>query len=49
MTISSRCWMPAADWLKNASDMRIALKQALDGAGIEIPFPQRVITTKPAQ
>jgi len=49
MTISSRCWMPAADWLKNASDMRIALKQALDEAGIEIPFPQRVITTKPAQ
>lgn len=46
MTISSRCWMPAADWLKNASDMRIALKAALDGAGVEIPFPQRVINTK---
>lgn len=46
MSISSRCWMPAADWLKNASDMRVALKQALDNAGVEIPFPQRVMTTK---
>ena len=49
MTISSRCWMPAADWLKNASDMRVSLKQALDNAGVEIPFPQRVINTKSAK
>jgi len=48
ITISNRCWMPAADWLKNASDMRMALKAALDNEGIEIPFPQRVITTKSA-
>lgn len=49
ITVSSRCWMPAGDWQKNASDMRIALKLALDEAGIEIPFPQRVMTTKPGQ
>lgn len=46
--VSARCWMPAADWLKNASDMRIALKSALDEAGIDIPFPQRVVTTRTA-
>lgn len=48
MNLSCRCWMPATDWLKNSSDMRIALKHALDDAGIEIPFPQRVVTTKSA-
>jgi small conductance mechanosensitive channel len=46
ITLSSRCWLPAADWLKNTSDIRIAMKQALDKSGIEIPFPQRVVTTK---
>lgn len=46
MNLSCRCWMPPTDWMKNSSDMRIALKQALDDAGIEIPFPQRVVTTK---
>ena len=48
MNLSCRCWMPAADWLRNASDMRIALKSALDEAGIDIPFPQRVVTTRTA-
>ena len=43
INLSARCILPAADWLKNASDIRIKLKKALDGAGIEIPFPQRVI------
>ena len=43
ITISSRCWLPAPDWFKTASEQRIALKKALDDAGIEIPFPQRVI------
>lgn len=46
VTLSSRCWLPAANWMANASDMRIALKSALDKAGVEIPFPQRVVTTK---
>ena len=43
ITLSSRCWLPASDWLKTASEQRIALKAALDKAGIEIPFPQRVL------
>jgi len=43
ITLSSRCWLPAADWLKQASDMRIALKSTLDKEGIDIPFPQRVV------
>lgn len=46
--LSARCWMPASDWLLNASNMRIAVKTALDDAGIEIPFPQRVVMTKQA-
>lgn len=43
INLSARCILPAADWMKNASDIRIKVKKALDGAGIEIPFPQRVI------
>lgn len=46
MNLSCRCWLPAGDWLQNTSDMRVALKSALDNAGIEIPFPQRVVTMK---
>lgn len=44
--LSARVWLPAADWMENTSNMRIAIKKALDDAGIEIPFPQRVVTTK---
>lgn len=43
VVISSRCWLPAPNWLAQASDMRIALKEALDKDGIEIPFPQHVV------
>ena len=46
ITISCRCWIPADNWLQRASDIRIAIKDAFDKEGIEIPFPQRVITTK---
>lgn len=46
ITLSARVWLPAADWLLNASNMRIAIKKTLDEAGIEIPFPQRVVTTR---
>lgn len=46
ITLSCRCWLPADEWLANSSDIRIALKSALDKNGIDIPFPQRVVTTK---
>lgn len=46
ITLSARSWLPGANWLANASTMRLALKKALDEAGIEIPFPQRVVTIK---
>ncbi|WP_298914731.1 mechanosensitive ion channel family protein [uncultured Algimonas sp.] len=43
ITLSCRCWLPGDTWLARASDLRIAIKRALDEAGIEIPFPQRVV------
>lgn len=39
-----RCWMPGDNWFKRASDLRIHMKETLDKADIEIPFPQRVLT-----
>jgi len=44
--VSCRCWLPADDWMLRTSNLRIAIKEALDGAGIEMPYPQRVVTTK---
>lgn len=46
INMSARCWLPADNWLGRASDVRMRIKKALDEAKIEIPFPQRVITTK---
>lgn len=46
VTLSCRCWLPSDNWLRRSSDMRILLKETLDKAGIEIPFPQRVVTRK---
>ncbi len=46
ITLSCRCWIPADNWLGRTSDIRIAIKSAFDKEGIDIPFPQRVVTTK---
>ena len=39
-----RVWLPADNWFARASEVRIRIKEALDQSGIEIPFPQRVVT-----
>lgn len=44
INMNFRCWMPGDDWFRRASDLRIHLKETLDKADIEIPFPQRVLT-----
>ena len=41
--LTCRVWLPGDNWLMRASDLRMDIKRALDGAGIEIPFPQRVV------
>lgn len=46
INVSLRGWLPSDNWLARASNARLAVKAALDKADIEIPFPQRVITTK---
>ncbi len=45
INLSLRCWLPSDNWLARTSDVRIRIKAALDTAKIEIPFPQRVMTT----
>ena len=44
--VSCRCWLPADQWMKRTSDLRIEIKEALDKSKIDIPFPQRVIHNK---
>ena len=44
--VSCRCWLPADDWMLRTSNLRIAIKETLDKEGINIPYPQRVVTTK---
>ncbi|MGB3456308.1 MAG: mechanosensitive ion channel family protein [Litorimonas sp.] len=43
INLSCRCWLPGDNWLMRASNLRMSIKRALDGADIEIPFPQRVV------
>lgn len=45
--LSCRCWMPADAWQNSASELRVAIKSALDAANIDIPYPQRVVISKP--
>lgn len=46
INFSCRCWLPADDWFKRVSNLRMEIKTTLDKANIEIPFPQRVVTMK---
>jgi len=39
-----RIWAPSKVWWSVKTEMLERIKQLLDGMGIEIPFPQRVIT-----
>ena len=43
ISLTARCWLPKDTWRAMSTDLRIAVKKALDEANIEIPFPQRVI------
>ncbi|MFA5295766.1 MAG: mechanosensitive ion channel family protein [Methanoregulaceae archaeon] len=42
--IMVRIWAPSKVWWSVRTEMLERIKQLLDGMGIEIPFPQRVIT-----
>ena len=41
--LSARCWAPAPVWFATKKDLLEAIKNELTRAGIEIPFPQRVV------
>lgn len=41
-----RCWVPNVNVLSRRWDLNERVKRALDEAGIEIPFPQRVVHVK---
>ena len=38
-----RVWVARADYFQYQADMTRAVKEALDGAGVEIPFPTRTV------
>ncbi|HIH26786.1 MAG TPA: mechanosensitive ion channel family protein [Methanoregulaceae archaeon] len=44
VAIVVRIWAPSKVWWSVRTEMLERIKQLLDGMGIEIPFPQRVIT-----
>ncbi len=49
ITIIVRAWCIREDYVRARSALTIAMRNALRDAGIEIPFPQRVIHTLPAE
>ena len=46
INLSCRCWLPGDNWLMRATNLRVSIKTALDEAGVDIPFPQRVVHLK---
>lgn len=46
INLSCRVWLPADNWLQRTSNLRTEIKECLDKANVEIPFPQRVIIQK---
>ena len=46
VNIGLRIWVNAADYWDVLFDLNKGVKQGLDAAGIEIPFPQRVVEIK---
>lgn len=46
VNFNCRVWLPGDRWFARTSDLRIEIFEALGKAGIEIPFPQRVVTMK---
>ena len=38
-----RVWVPASDYFGYQADMKRRVKEALDDAGVEIPFPTRTV------
>ena len=46
VNFNCRVWLPSDKWFARSSAIRIDIFEALGKAGIEIPFPQRVVTVK---
>ena len=44
-----RVWVASADFFQYQADMKRAVKQALDAAGVEIPFPTRTVFERAAE
>ncbi|AJE45271.1 mechanosensitive ion channel family protein [Celeribacter indicus] len=40
-----RVWVPASDFFQYQADMKRKVKEALDAAGVDIPFPTRTLFT----
>ena len=41
--INVRIWTPSTEWFRVKMEMLLKIKKAIEAAGIEIPFPQRVL------
>ncbi len=46
IVLNLRCWAPTTEWFSTKVWLMARIKRALDEAGVEIPFPQRVVWIK---